>query len=103
MYQKSQVANPALGYCSLSPIQLKGTTMNASCNPVPVTTGPCEVCYACLRDFHRDELGGCMGCGESLCMDHPACSGKCRCDEEAERICDAHPQAQGIHPVPVTV
>lgn len=56
-----------------------------NCTPVPVTSGPSEICFACLREFRPDDLGGCMVCGESLCLDYPTCSGKCRCDEEAER------------------
>ena len=73
--------------------------MTVSCNPVPVTTGPCEVCYACQRHFHPDDMSGCMSCGESLCLDYPTCSGKCRCNEEAEQICNAHAQAHGINPM----
>jgi hypothetical protein len=59
--------------------------MYESCKPVPVTTGPVEVCYACQRHFHPDDMGGCVACGAALCLDFPTCSGKCKCDEEAER------------------
>lgn len=70
--------------------------MNVNCKPVPVTSGPVEVCYACQRHFHPNDMGGCMVCGESLCMDLPTCSGKCRCNEETESIGNAHTQAQVI-------
>jgi len=56
-----------------------------NCKPVPVTTGPVEVCYSCQRHFHPNDIGGCMVCGENLCLDLPTCSGKCKCDEKAER------------------
>lgn len=59
--------------------------MNESTSPVPVLSGPVATCYACLRDFNPDDLGGCTVCGETLCLDLPTCSGKCRCDENAER------------------
>jgi len=62
--------------------------MKATCAPVPVTSGEREMCYACLREFHPDDLGGCMVCGENLCLDFPTCSGRCRCDEE--RIGNTH-------------
>jgi len=36
-----------------------------------------------------------MVCGEDLCLDSPTCSGKCRCDEEAERT--GNPPAYKAH------
>lgn len=66
-----------------------------NCNSVPVTTGAVETCLACLRDFHPNDLGGCVVCGEPLCLDFPTCSGKCRCDEEAERA--GNPPAHEVH------
>jgi hypothetical protein len=59
--------------------------MKVSRIPVPVASGPVEVCYACQRHFHPDHMSGCVVCGESLCLDLPSCTGMCRCDEEAER------------------
>jgi hypothetical protein len=59
--------------------------MKASCIPVPVTSGPVEVCYACQRHFHPDDMSGCTVCGEALCLDFPTCTGKCACDLESER------------------
>jgi len=50
-----------------------------------------NVCFACLREFSEDDLGGCTVCGENLCLDFPTCSGRCRCDVEAERIGNTHP------------
>lgn len=58
--------------------------MTVSCVPVPVTTGPCEVCYACQRHFAPNTMGGCMECGEDLCLDYPTCPGLCRCDVGAD-------------------
>jgi hypothetical protein len=56
--------------------------MNVEPMSVPVTAG--ELCFACLRSFSSDDLGGCMVCGENLCLDYPTCSGKCRCDEAVQ-------------------
>jgi hypothetical protein len=82
--------------CCLEHKPIRRTTMYVQGNYVSTSTRR-DLCYACLREFHEDDLGACMVCGENLCLDLPACSGKCRCDEEAEQICNAH--TQGISPV----
>ena len=64
--------------------------MSTSCIPVPVTSGPVEVCYACQRHFHPDDMGGCVVCGESLCLDLPTCSGICACVGEVPNIVQPH-------------
>ena len=63
---------------------IRRTTMNVCSRPLPVTTGPVEVCYTCQRHFHPNDMFYCTRCGEALCMDLPTCSGKCRCDEKRE-------------------
>ena len=40
-----------------------------------------DVCYCCLKELNEDQLSGCVVCGETLCLDLPTCSNKCRCNE----------------------